>query len=59
MFRVPYLAILEMVFKKAIIDCNGNTKCVSTLVNLKENYGHHILLIMSKGTFGLRASSRS
>ena len=34
MFRAPCDEILEMLFNKVIHDCNGNKKCVFTLVKL-------------------------
>ena len=53
-FRAPCDEILEILFKKTINDCNGKSKCVSTLVKLIEKHiiAHHISLIMSKGNFG-------
>ena len=49
MFRAPCDKTLGIIFKKAINDCNGNTKCVSPLVKIMEKLiWHRILLIMSK-----------
>ena len=36
MFRSPSDEILKISFKKAMHDCNGNTKCVSVLTKLME-----------------------
>ena len=54
MFRAPCHNILEMLFKKALNDCNGHTKCVSTLVKLmkKNVIRHRMLLVISKGYLG-------
>ena len=53
-FRAPSDEILEMLFKKAINECNSNTKCVSSLVNLmKRNVnGYRIILITLKENLG-------
>ena len=36
MFRASSQEILEILLKKAIHDCSGNTNCVSTLVKLMD-----------------------
>ena len=53
-FRASSNKILEILFKKAINDCNGNTKYVSTLVKLMERKftGHRIILITLKKHVG-------
>ena len=58
MFRAPYDRILEILFKKAINDGNGNTTCVFSLVKLmkKKCYWTSYNIDNVKGTFGLRCS---
>ena len=60
-FRVLSDEIVEMLFKKTIDDCNGNTKCVYMLIKLMEKkcYWASYNIDNAKGTFGLRGSSRS
>ena len=60
-FRVLSDEIVEMLFKKTIDDCNGNTKCVYMLIKLMEKkcYWASYNIENVKGTFGLRSSSRS
>ena len=54
MFRAPCDEILEVLSNKVINDCNGNTKCVSSLVKItgKIVIGHRLFLIMSKEHLG-------
>ena len=60
MFRAPCDQILKLSFKKAINDCNGNKRCVSTLVNLwKFFYWASYIIDNIKAKFGLRSSARS
>ena len=61
MFRAPCDDILIMLFKKAINDCNGNTTCVSTIVQLMEKKCYWVSYNIDnvEGTFGLCGSSRS
>ena len=49
-----------MLFKKAIHDCNDNTKCVSTLVKFMETcYWASYMIDNIKGIFGIHGCSRS
>ena len=61
MFRAPTGEFFEMLFKKAINDCDNNTKFVSTLVKLMKHkyYWASYNIDNVRGTFGLRGSSRS
>ena len=46
MFRVPSDEILEILFKKAINDYNGNRKCVSALVKVMEKKYYWVCIIL-------------
>ena len=50
MFRALSQEILEVLLKKVINDCLGNTNYVSTVIKLmdKKSFGQHLLLIVLK-----------
>ena len=61
MFRAPCDDMLIMLFKKAINDYNGNTTCVSTIVQLMEKKCYQVSYNIDnvKEKFWLRDSVRS